>query len=70
MIKVVKKDGSKEEFNVQKIIVAVNKSAYRALIKFTEEELEAISSEDQMEILNRLNIIAMSHHITQIITMI
>ena len=42
MIKVVKKDGSKEEFNVQKIIVAVNKSAYRALIKFTEEELEFI----------------------------
>ena len=40
--KVVKKDGTKEEFNVQKVVVAVNKSAYRALIKFTDEELEFI----------------------------
>ena len=30
--KVVKKDGTKEDFNVQKVVVAVNKSAYRALI--------------------------------------
>ncbi|WP_180272782.1 anaerobic ribonucleoside-triphosphate reductase [Konateibacter massiliensis] len=36
---VVKKDGTKEEFNIQKVVVAVNKSAYRALIKFTDEEL-------------------------------
>ena len=42
MIKVVKKDGTKEDFNVQKIVVAVNKSAYRALIKCTEEELDFI----------------------------
>ena len=42
MITVIKKDGSREEFNVQKIIVAVNKSAYRALVKFTPEELEFI----------------------------
>lgn len=40
--KVVKKDGTKEEFNVQKVVVAVNKSAYRALITFTEEELQFI----------------------------
>ena len=32
-VKVVKKDGTKEVFNVQKVVVAVNKSAYRALIK-------------------------------------
>ena len=31
-IRVVKKDGTKEEFNVQKVIVAVNKYAERALI--------------------------------------
>ena len=37
-VKVVKKDSSKEEFNVQKVIEAVNKSAYRALTKFTPEE--------------------------------
>ena len=42
MIRVVKKDGSKEDFNVQKIVVAVNKSAYRALVKFTQEELDFI----------------------------
>ena len=40
--KVVKKDGTKEDFNVQKVVVAVNKSAYRALITFTEEELKFI----------------------------
>ena len=38
-VKVIKKDGTKEEFNVQKVVAAVNKSAYRALIKFSEEEL-------------------------------
>ena len=42
MIKVIKKDGTKEEFNVQKVVVAVNKSAYRALVTFTEEELEVL----------------------------
>ncbi len=35
---VVKKDGSKEAFNVQKVINAVGKSAYRALTKFTEDD--------------------------------
>ena len=40
-IYVVKKDGSKELFNVQKVISAVGKSAYRALTKFTREEKEA-----------------------------
>lgn len=39
---VIKKDGSKEEFNVQKVIIAVGKSAYRALTKFTDEEKEQI----------------------------
>ena len=34
---VIKKDGSREAFNVQKVIDAVGKSAYRALTKFTEE---------------------------------
>lgn len=40
--KVIKKDGTKEDFNVQKVVVAVNKSAYRALVKFTDEELKFI----------------------------
>ena len=35
---VIKKDGSKEEFNVQKVVNAVGKSAYRALTRFTDAE--------------------------------
>ncbi|MCI5623466.1 anaerobic ribonucleoside-triphosphate reductase [Anaerostipes sp.] len=42
MIKVVKKDGTREDFNVQKVVVAVNKSAYRALVKFSQKELDFI----------------------------
>lgn len=42
MIRVVKKDNTKEEFNVQKVVNAVNKSALRALINFTTKELEYI----------------------------
>ncbi len=38
IVKVIKKDGSLEDFNVQKVIDAVGKSAYRALTKFTNEE--------------------------------
>ena len=41
-LKVIKKDGTKEEFNVQKVVVAVNKSAERAMITFTPEELDFI----------------------------
>ena len=41
-VKVVKKDGTKEEFNVQKVVVAVNKSAYRALIKFSQKDIDFI----------------------------
>lgn len=37
-VKVIKKDGTREAFNVQKVIDAVGKSAYRALTEFTEEE--------------------------------
>ncbi len=37
-VKVIKKDGTLEEFNVQKVLNAVGKSAYRALTRFSEEE--------------------------------
>ena len=39
---VIKKDGTKESFNINKVIAAIGKSAYRALTKFTEEEKEYI----------------------------
>ncbi|MBQ3163988.1 MAG: anaerobic ribonucleoside-triphosphate reductase [Lachnospiraceae bacterium] len=53
-IYVIKKDGSKELFNVQKVITAVGKSAYRALTKFSEEDKRhicayVISKVDEME---------------------
>lgn len=38
MIRIIKKDNTKEEFNVMKVVNAVDKSARRALITFTEEE--------------------------------
>ena len=38
MIYVIKKDGTREKFNVEKIINAVNKSANRILYTFTEDE--------------------------------
>ena len=42
MIKIIKKDGTREDYNIQKVVVAVKKSAYRALVTFTEEDLENI----------------------------
>ncbi|MBR4719222.1 MAG: anaerobic ribonucleoside-triphosphate reductase [Lachnospiraceae bacterium] len=41
-VKMIKKDGTREGFNVQKVIDAVGKSAYRALTKFTDDEKEFI----------------------------
>ena len=68
MIKVVKKDGSKELFNVQKIVIAVNKSAYRALVKFTEEELDFICQfvEDEVKKMGIKEIqIAQMHNVVE-----
>ncbi len=41
-IKVVKKDGTREDFNINKVVVAVNKSAERAMIRFSQAELTFI----------------------------
>lgn len=41
-IKVVKKDGTQEDFNVQKVVVAVNKSANRAMIEFSQAEINFV----------------------------
>ena len=37
-IHIIKKDGSKEPFQVQKVVDAVGKSAYRVMVELTEEE--------------------------------
>lgn len=44
MIRVIKKDNTKEEFNVQKVVNAVNKSATRVMYEFTPTEIEYICS--------------------------
>lgn len=40
MIYVIKKDGTREEFDVQKIVRAVNKSAERIMYSFTDPEID------------------------------
>lgn len=68
MIRIIKKDGSKEAFNVQKVVVAVNKSAYRVLIKFTEQELDFICKfvEDEVKKMDTEEIqIAQMHNIVE-----
>ena len=42
MISIIKKDNTREDFNVQKVVNAVNKSATRVMYKFTPEELTFI----------------------------
>lgn len=42
VLKIVKKDGTLEDYNLQKVVNAVKKSAYRALVDFTQEELDKI----------------------------
>lgn len=65
---VIKKDNTHEAWNVQKVVVAVNKSAYRAMVKFTPEELDFICSfvEDKARSLGREGIpIAEMHNIVE-----
>ncbi len=67
-MKVVKKDNTKEPFNVQKVVVAVNKSAFRALVKFTDEEIEFICKfvEDEAEKMGKEEIqISEMHNIVE-----
>ena len=42
MVKIIKKDGTLEDFDANKIIVAVTKSANRVMYKFKKDELLAI----------------------------
>ena len=67
-VKVIKKDGTKEDFNVQKVVVAVNKSAYRALVKFTDEEIKFICQfvEEKVEEMGVTEIaIAQMHNVVE-----
>lgn len=65
---VIKKDGTREEFNVQKVVVAVNKSGYRALVAFTNEELDFICKfvEDKIDEMGLEEIqIAQMHNVVE-----
>ena len=42
MIRIIKKDGTREDYNVQKVVAAVTKSANRALVTFTDEDYRKI----------------------------
>ena len=44
MIYIIKKDGTKEEYNVEKVVIAVKKSAFRALVEFTDEDISKITT--------------------------
>lgn len=50
---IVKKDGTREPFDGNKIIIAVGKSASRILVKFTKEEEQAIVDHVESEIKKR-----------------
>lgn len=50
---IVKKDGTREPFDGNKIIIAVGKSASRILVKFTKEEEHAIVDHVESEIKKR-----------------
>ena len=42
MIRIIKKDGTREDYNVQKVVAAVTKSANRALVTFTDDDFKKI----------------------------
>lgn len=52
MIKIIKKDGTEEDYNVQKVVAAVSKSATRALITFTDEDIKKICTFVDSRVLN------------------
>ena len=67
-IKVVKKDGTKEEFNVKKVLAAISKSAERAMITFSKAEKNFICEfveEKAEEMDQELIPIAQMHNIVE-----
>lgn len=55
MIRIIKKDGTLEDFNVQKVVNAVNKSATRVMYTFKPEEIDFICKfvEDKVQALGQ-----------------
>ena len=42
-VKIIKKDGTLEDYNIDKVVKAVKKSAARMLVDFTDKEIEQFS---------------------------
>ena len=67
-IKVIKKDGTREDYNVQKVVAAVGKSAERAMIRFSDGEIQFICRfvEEKAESMDTSQIpIAQMHNIVE-----
>ena len=66
-ITIIKKDGTKEKYNIQKVIDAIKKSATRMLVEFSDKEIKDICSfvnkavldmnKDDVEIIQMHNIV-------------
>lgn len=67
-IHIVKKDGAKEPFQVQKVVNAVGKSAYRVMVELTEEEkgriCELVIEKAEEEQMTQIPIEVM-HHVVE-----
>ena len=67
-IYIIKKDGSKEPFQVQKVVDAVGKSAYRVMVELTEEEkgriCELVIEKAEEEQMTQIPIEVM-HHVVE-----
>ena len=63
-MKIIKKDKTLQEFDINKVIAAVKKSAARKLYTFTDEELDSIckSVENKAKALNKDNIDILEMH--------
>lgn len=67
-IKVIKKDGTQEAFRIEKVVRAVNKSAVRAMITFSQAEINFICQfvEEKAEALDAAEIpIAKMHNLVE-----
>ncbi|MCL2865865.1 MAG: anaerobic ribonucleoside-triphosphate reductase [Lachnospiraceae bacterium] len=68
MYRIIKKDGTHEDFNIEKVVVAVNKSAFRALIQFKPEEIKYICQfvEEKVDVMGVVDIpIAVMHNVVE-----
>lgn len=50
---VIKKDNTKEKFNIQKVVIAVNKSAFRTLVDFSDEDIQKICNIVEKRVVER-----------------